>query len=45
MNQCTMAVALAALAEYAINHPDRIPAVDQAEAELLSQWGPATVTE
>ena len=45
MDQWTLAVALAALGEYAINHPDQIAAVDQAEAELLSQWGPSVVTE
>lgn len=39
MDQWTLAIALAALDEYALNHPDQVAAVDQAEAALLANYG------
>lgn len=44
MDQWTLAVSLAALAEYSLNHPEQVAAVDQAEAALLAQWGRGVAT-
>lgn len=39
-----VAVILAALGEYAQQHPELVAQVDQAEAAVLAEWGQSRIT-